>query len=307
VSESERAYWTIIAQVFPVLALAIVLELRTIVTALRQAPGPDGRLETFVKRYSVWLLAASGVAVGWGTLIALAALRQDEPVGGFLTGVVSSTTGIAVAALVLTPVLNALLATESATLFRLRHWSLDFAVMRLRSSRRRRNIRRRLSRQRAQLFERHVEVEDVLRAMEERREELRRTPPSSRRAELGSELDSLYPPALEVAERVRAAWRRAIVLEHNFTIYAREADRAALAARRYYRTRTAAVAAAFDSVDPITGLWSGRPILVAPDASEPVDDGGFFSGPRRELVWPDLDFDAHWIVDASELYRDPDK
>lgn len=305
-NESERAYWTIVAQVCPVLALAIVLELRTIVTALRQLPIPEGRLGAFVKRYSVWVLATSGVAVGWGTLIALAALRRDEPVGGFLSDVVDYGLGIAVAALITTPVLNALLATESSTLFKLSHWSLEVAVVRLRSSRRRRNIRRRLARQRARFFERHVEVQAVMRSLDERLEDLRRTPPSGRRVELARELDSLYPEALAVAERVRSAWRGAITLEHNYALYAREVVRAELVARKYYRTRTAAFAAAFDSVDPITGLWSGRPIPVAPDVSEPVDDGGFFSGPRRELVWPDLDVEADWIADASELYRDPD-
>lgn len=291
-TDAERAYWTVLVQVLPVLGLALVLEARTLAEAFRQHAQalPGGGV--FVRRWQLSVLTFSGLAIAFGLMRGLAALGDDEPPGAVEATLIEVAVPLAVGGLLINPLLSVVVASEAAwVLQRILRWSPKRRLQAWRILRELSRLEGRIARLRSQAFD------DLQRTKELTAD----TQGLLDLAVAAGSQDPVLGPArahvekgLAIVDDLRRRHRSLLVRELNFRRYRRE------------------VRALLDEIwldlpdvvqvtgDPLLGLVSAE-VRSSRDAP---DDGGFMSDPPAGARLPTLPDTERLIIDREDFFAD---
>jgi hypothetical protein len=305
VTESERAYWSILAQIMPVLALALVLELRSVVQYVQARKRSLGAA-AWQLRWQMFLLSVTGVSVAFMTLGSVGALREDAAPGAVVSFIVSFVAlPLAIGTLVLTPITNAIIATDPSWWQQFLAWSPARNRRRRRRNRLLRDNARRLQRLRATSYRQYLQVsalhDECIEMMTGANDE------PNLPSDLVERLMVQTERAAERREKYRQLWRAAIVREHNYELYGREVARVMRVAAKQGADEERAAYEALGVTDVVTGVRAGRRTFVPGTADQGPDDGGFFSADPLDYEVPDVDLDGPWVDDPVEFYPNPSR
>jgi hypothetical protein len=288
VTDAERAYWSIVAQILPVLGLTLVLEARLLVQAYQQHASSLVSGRTIARRWQLGFLTVSGLVIAVGLLTALSALSRDVPPGAVLARVLEVNIAAAVGVLLVNPLVSVVLASEPKWVRRALNWSPKRRVDQWR-------VLRQLSRLGWQVARLRSTVGDDLREMEAMVLE-------NRSLIQTIEAEGIEHPVLPSArvhlekgqayvEDLRRRHRTLLVKELNLRTYRREVQSAlALASGDLPSLEVTG--------DPLLG-WVSR----VRDPRQAPDDGGFLSDLPEPRV-PKLPDTDRLITDPVDFYAE---
>lgn len=293
------------AQVLPVVGLALVLEVRSIVGARRER-GRDVPAGLAV----LWATVGAGLAIGLST--ALGVLRRDDPPVPWFAASVEVLLGAGLTVVVVNPVIYAFLAGGARWVAALWFSPRDLAVA-IRVRWRMNRILKKLGANRAWAYDYAGRARQRLRRVTALLEALPASPSTEEERQRRAEALELRDDILEDLDESTRQWREVIVLERNMTTYLnylREVTKSAVRDSR--RRERAEIQKLLTSLDTL-GLFDAEPPSKTPPMSDlpNPDDGGFFGPDAVGLPAPEeqselLDYeDKPYIVRTIEDFRRP--
>lgn len=293
------------AQVLPVVGLALVLEVRAIVAARRERG-----LHVPALLAVVWVLAGTGLVIA--IMTTLTVLREGVSPPAWFAPSIENLLSLTLALVVLNPVFYAFLA-GGARWFAWLWFSPRNLAVAIRVRWKINGLLKKLGTTRATAYDLLDDAQQRLRRVTAVLDAMPASPSTEEKRQHRTEVLELRDEILEDLEESTRRWREVVVLERNITTYLNHAWEVVKSevteSRRRGRAEILKVLTSVDTLG-LSDAWSPKTTPPTSDVPNP-DDGGFFGPDAVSLTAPEeqaelIDYqDKPYIVRAVEDFRRP--